>query len=505
MEAGAVVKEFRSQRGIALPLLCTNLTWFAKLAVTTAFLGRLGETELAGGTLGYSFANVTGYAVLTGLCGAMEPICGQAHGAGNAGLLRRALAMATAMLCAASVAIAVVWARVDAVLLRFGQQADIAGAARAYVVGLLPDLAVTSLLSPLRAYLSAQEVTGPALVAGAVGLAAHVPLTAWLGGRMGIRGVAAAVWVSDLAVAATIAAYVFWPWPCWRSSSRWGCWFGPAGGALQLEEESTTTTTTTKLSWSSLLRLALPCCLHTCLEWWSYEILVLLTGRLPDARRAVAAAAVALNLDYLLFAAMLALSVTASVRVSNHLGAGDAGAARRAARVSLAAGAAAGAAGGLLMLAARRPWARLYTPRSPEVRGAAARAMQVMALLELINFPLNVCGGIVRATARPLLGIYAVVAGFYLLALPLGVALAFFSTFNTNSLGLQGLLAGFVVGAAASLAVLVAVIVRMDWEAEAQKAKKRAAGAAQQQEDDDGTNNKDDDCNNAAVTSTHHP
>lgn len=36
--------------------------------------------------------------------------------------------------------------------------------------------------------------------------------------------------------------------------------------------------------WVRLLRLSAPCCLTTCLEWWCYEILVLLTGRLPDAR-----------------------------------------------------------------------------------------------------------------------------------------------------------------------------------------------------------------------------
>ncbi|CAN6253774.1 unnamed protein product [Urochloa humidicola] len=482
----AVVAEYVAQRGIALPLIVTNLTWLAKVAVTTVFLGRLGETELAGGTLGYSFANVTGFAVLSGLCGAMEPMCGQAHGAGNAGLLRRTLVMATATLGAACVPIALLWSRVDAVLLRFGQQADIAAAARAFVLGLLPDLAVTALLGPLKAYLSAQGVTLPALVAAALSLAAHIPLTACLAARMGIRGVAAAVWITDLVVAAMLAAYVV-----------------VAAGELTDDEDAGWWPTKSKgREWARLLRLALPCCLNTCLEWWSYEILVLLTGRLPDARRAVAVVAITLNLDYLLYAAMVSLSVSASVRVSNELGAGNAALARRAARVSLAGGALAGVAGGLLMLAARRPWARLYT-HSPEVREGAARAMQLMAVVELVNFPLNVCGGIVRGTARPLLGIYAVVAGFYVFALPVGVVLAFFT--NKPRLGLQGLLTGFIVGATASLAVLVAVIVCMDWEAEAQKAHKRAGVDHQHQEDDsDNQNNNNNDCSNcnaAAVTS----
>ncbi|CAN6274919.1 unnamed protein product [Urochloa humidicola] len=485
----AVVAEYVAQRGIALPLIVTNLTWLAKVAVTTVFLGRLGDTELAGGTLGYSFANVTGFAVLSGLCGAMEPMCGQAHGAGNAGLLRRTLVMATAMLGAACVPIALLWSRVDAVLLRFGQQADIAAAARDFVLGLLPDLAVTALLGPLKAYLSAQGVTLPALVAAGLSLAAHIPLTACLAARMGIRGVAAAVWITDLVVAAMLAAYVV---------------IAAAGASAGLTDEDAGGWLTNKgREWARLLRLALPCCLNTCLEWWSYEILVLLTGHLPDARRAVAVVAITLNLDYLFYAVMVSLSVSASVRVSNELGAGNAALARRAARVSLAGGALAGVTGGLLMLAARRPWARLYT-RSPEVREGAARAMQLMAVVELVNFPLNVCGGIVRGTARPLLGIYAVVAGFYVVALPVGVALAFFT--NKPRLGLQGLLTGFIVGAAASLAVLVAVIVCMDWEAEAEKAHKRAGVDHQHQEEDDdvdqnNNNNVYSNCNAAAVTS----
>ncbi|CAL4920230.1 unnamed protein product [Urochloa decumbens] len=475
--SNAVAAEFVAQRGIAFPLIGMNLTWFAKLAVTTAFLGRLGELQLAAGTLGYSFANVTGFAVLTGLCAAMEPICGQAHGAGNAALLRRALAMSTAMLCGASLAIALLWVRADDVLLRLGQQADIAATGRAYVVGLLPDLAVASFLNPLKAYLSAQEVTLPPLLAATLGLAAHIPLTACLSARMGIRGVAAAVWISDLVVAAMLAGYVLLSpgsaaaaaAPADDHHQQPAAAAAAAAPAPADDHHHHQPAPPASLTWCCLLRLALPCCLNTCLEWWSYEILVLLTGRLPDARRAVAVVAVTLNFDYLLFAAMLSLSVSASVRVSNELGAGDAALARRAARVSLAGGALAGVAGGLLMLAARGPWARLFS-RSPEVREGVGRAMEVMALLELVNFPLNVCGGVVRGTARPLLAVYAVVAGFYVLALPVGVFLAF-----RARLGLQGLLAGFVVGAAASLAVLVAVILRMDWDAEAQRAHKRTA------------------------------
>jgi MATE family multidrug resistance protein len=63
-------------------------------------------------------------------------------------------------------------------------------------VCLLPDLAVASFLGPLKEYLSSQEVTLPTLFSSALGLAAHVPLTAWLSRTRSVVGVAAAVWLS---------------------------------------------------------------------------------------------------------------------------------------------------------------------------------------------------------------------------------------------------------------------------------------------------------------------
>ncbi|KAL0906311.1 hypothetical protein M5K25_024794 [Dendrobium thyrsiflorum] len=46
-----------------------------------------------------------------------------------------------------------------------------------------------------------------------------------------------------------------------------------------------------------------------------------------------------------------------------------------------------------------------------------------MAVVEVVNFPLAVSGGIVRGTARPLLGMCASTGGFYLVALRLAVLL----------------------------------------------------------------------------------
>lgn len=439
--------ELRSQRGIALPLMAMNFTWFAKLAITTAFLGRLGELQLAGGALGFTFANVTGFSVLAGLCGAMEPICGQAFGAGNHKLLHKTLLMATILLLCASLPISFLWLNVDKILSHFGQHKDITTVAKSYVVFLLPDLAVNSFLCPLKAYLSSQGNTIPILLTSALALVFHVPVNILLSEAMGLKGVAIAVWVSDLIVTIPLVFYVLTV-DKWKEGGWWN------------QQPS---------DWIILLKLSGPCCLTTCLEWWCYEILVLLAGHLPNPRQAVSVLAIVLNFDYLLYSLMLSLAISASTRVSNELGANQANAARTAGYTSLAASTIVGCIGASIMASIGGAWGSLYSHEGGVVKGVK-KMMLLMALCEVVNFPLTVCGGIVRATARPWLAMYANLGGFYFLALPTAVVLAF-----KLKMGLGGLLLGFIAGATTSTILLISLALRISWVGEAAKAQRLAS------------------------------
>lgn len=438
--------ELKLQRGILLPLIAMNFTWFAKTAITTAFLGRLGDLYLAGGTLGFTFANVTGFSVLNGLCGAMEPICGQAFGAKNYKLLHKTLVMAILFLLLVSLPISFLWLNVDKILIHFGQQEDISIVAKSYLIYLLPDLVITSFLCPLKAYLSTQNVTIPIMLSSILAVVCHVPITMLLSRTKGIVGVSMSNWLTNLLMVILLAIYVVIAEN--RKDGKWkGGWWEQG-----------------YRDWIRLLKLCGPCCLTTCLEWWCYEILVLLTGHLPNAKQAIGIIAIVLNFDYLLYSVMLSLATSASIRVSNELGADSPGPAYRAACVSLAMSIVSGFLGGSVMAGARGVWGPLFSHDKGIISGVK-KMMLLMALLEVVNFPLAVCGGIVRGTARPWLGTYANIFGFYLLALPLGVILAF-----KIHLGLAGLLTGFVVGVACCLALLLLFIARIDWVQEAKKA-----------------------------------
>ncbi|KAG5102372.1 hypothetical protein JHK84_047341 [Glycine max] len=161
---------------------------------------------------------------------------------------------------------------------------------------------------------------------------------------------------------------------------------------------------------------------------------------------------------------MISLATSVSTRVSNELGANRAGQACESARVSLALSVVSGCIGGSTMVAARGVWGDLFSHDKGVVKGVK-KAMLLMALVEVFNFPVTVCGGIVRGTGRPRLGMYASLGGFYFLTLPLGVVFAF-----KLRLGLAGFTIGLLIGIVACLILLLTFIVRINWVQEATKA-----------------------------------
>lgn len=61
------VEEAKTQILFSLPMILTNVFYYAIALVSVMFAGHLGELDLAGATLANSWANVTGYAFMVTL------------------------------------------------------------------------------------------------------------------------------------------------------------------------------------------------------------------------------------------------------------------------------------------------------------------------------------------------------------------------------------------------------------------------------------------------------
>nr|XP_011461818.1 PREDICTED: MATE efflux family protein ALF5-like isoform X2 [Fragaria vesca subsp. vesca] len=81
------IEETKKQVLFLLPAILTNVLYSFIIIVSVMFAGHLGELQLAGATLAKSWANITGFAFMVGLSGALETHCGQGFGAKSYRLL----------------------------------------------------------------------------------------------------------------------------------------------------------------------------------------------------------------------------------------------------------------------------------------------------------------------------------------------------------------------------------------------------------------------------------
>ncbi|EAZ16728.1 hypothetical protein OsJ_32206 [Oryza sativa Japonica Group] len=422
--AAAVSKggEAASILRLSLPMIMTGLILYIRPMISMLFLGRLGELALAGGSLAIGFANITGYSVLSGLAMGMEPVCGQAVGAGNLPLVGATMQRMVLLLLAVSVPVAFLWAWMEPLLLLCGQDAAIAAAAQRYILFCLPDLLFLSLLHPLRIYLRVQSINLPLTACAALAVAAHLPinhlLVSVLG--LGIEGVALASAWANLNLVIFLLAFVYVS----------GVHRDTGGFSLPRK-------------------------------------------MFKDVDGAtVASMGILIQTTSLLYIFPSSLSFGVSTRVSNELGANRPSAARAAARAGLALSAVQGLASLAFAVSVRGAWARMFTPDA-DILALTASVLPILGLCELGNCPQTTGCGVLRGSARPRDGAHINLGAFYGVGTPVAVGLAFWA-----GMDFRGLWLGLLAAQAACVAVMLVVIQRTDWDVQAKLAQVLAGAAA---------------------------
>lgn len=441
-----LIKESLSITRIALPIILTALLLYSRSMISMLFLGRLGDLALAGGSLAVGFANITGYSILSGLAIGMEPICGQAYGANKFHLLGLTLQRTVLLLLAAALPISLLWLSMEPLLLLCGQDPAIAAVAQTYLLYSLPDLLSQALLHPLRIYLRAQSITLPLTLCAAASILLHVPINYLLVCKLdlGIRGVAlASVWTNLNIVAALIVYIIF-------SGVHRKTWGGVTAECLK--------------GWKSLLNLAIPSCISVCLEWWWYEIMILLCGLLLNPKATVASMGILIQTTALIYIFPSSLSFSVSTRVGNEIGARRPEKAKLAAIVGLSFSFILGFSALFFAVSVRKIWARMFTLDN-EIIALTSAVLPIIGLCELGNCPQTTGCGVLRGTARPKVGANINLGCFYLVGMPVAVGLAFY-----YKMDFEGLWFGLLAAQASCMLTMMVVLLRTDWEFEARRA-----------------------------------
>ncbi|KAK4783920.1 hypothetical protein SAY86_018288 [Trapa natans] len=440
------LEEAYSIAKIALPMILTGLVLYCRSMISMLFLGRLGELALAGGSLALGFANITGYSVMSGLAMGMEPICGQAFGAKKHSLLGLTLQRTILLLMLISLPISLLWLNMKRILLICGQDEDISSEAQSYLLYSVPDLLALSILHPIRIYLRTQSITLPLTVCAALSIIMHVPINYLLVSHLGlgIRGVAlSGVW-TNFNLVASLIIYIL------VSGIHKKTWGGFSLECLR--------------GWTTLMNLAIPSCISVCLEWWWYEIMILLCGLLLNPRATVASMGILIQTTSLIYIFPSSLSFSISTRVSNELGANQPAKARFAAIVGLGASIMLGLSATVFSVSVRNVWATMFTA-DKEIAALTSLVLPIIGLCELGNCPQTTGCGVLRGTASPKIGANINLGCFYLVGMPVAVGLAFFMGFD-----FEGLWLGMLTAQGSCVVAMLTVLARMDWKLQARKA-----------------------------------
>ncbi|TVU32363.1 hypothetical protein EJB05_24089, partial [Eragrostis curvula] len=472
-EESSVLREVKKQLRLAGPIAVGCLLQKIILTISLIFVGHLGELALASASLATSFAGATGFYLMTGMACSLDTLCGQAFGAGQHHLVGVYKQRAMLVLALVSVPVAVVWAFTGEILVWFRQDPEIAAAAGSYIRRMIPALLLFGQLQCHVLFLQAQNLVAPVVLSSGVTAAVHVAVCWLLVRRLGLgaNGAALAIVVSYFFYLSLLALYVRLAPSCKAT------WTGFSREAFR--------------GIPGFFKLAVPSALMICLECWAFEILVLLSGLLPNPKLETAVMSIwtqysdscSFNTYALAFMVSLGLGYAVrsvhkyqsfsfymslhSVRVSNELGAGRPQAARLAARVVMLLALSLSFSVGLVLVLARNRLGYVYT-NVEEMALYSAKIMPILALCFLFDSMQCSLSGVVRGCGRQNIGAFINLAAYYLVGVPAASIFAFVCHLRG-----RGLWLGIMCGIAVQALLLLCITLCTNWNKQALKAKDR--------------------------------
>ena len=436
----ARTSELRPLARLAGPIVLSQVGSHLMVAVDTAMIGHASSKALTAS--GIASVWLTGTSMLAyGVLHGMDPIVTQAHGAGDDERAHLALRRGVVVALLVGVLLALVWS-VTGPALRVlgGQDPEIAAMAHRYALAQLPTVPFGMLFIALRQYLQGRGVLRPMVWAAVWGNLFNAAANGLLiyGGlgipALGLTGAGIATGLTRLVMFLLVLGHAHghplmpdrW-WPRTRRAFE-------AGPLWQL------------------IRIGVPVGVQMGLEVWAFGLSTLMAGWLGVT--AGAAHMVALNLASLSFMVPLGVSMAATTRVGNLLGAGEPARAQRAAWTAMATGATCMAVSGLTFLLARTTIPRIYSS-DPEVLAAAAAILPIAAAFQVVDGIQVTGAGVLRGMGNTRPAALFNLLGYWILGLPLGWWLAF-----EGGHGLAGVWWGLALGL---LVVAVCLVAWIRW------------------------------------------
>ncbi|XP_031093190.1 protein DETOXIFICATION 14-like [Ipomoea triloba] len=441
--------ELKKLARIAIPMLVVTVCQQMVIFVSTMMLGHISELSLSGGAVATSFTNVTGFSLIFGMASALETLCGQAYGAGQYHKLGTYTYGAIMSLTVVAIPISILWVFMDKLLILVGQDPLISAEAGRYSVWLISAIFPYAILQCLVRYLQMQSLIVPMLLSSALSLCFHIPVCWALSFRSGLgsAGPALAIGLSYWFNVILLVVYVKYSSACEKSRvCLWNDSFARVG---------------------EFFRLAVPSASMACLEWWTFEIVILLGGLLPNPQVETSVLSICLMICSLHFYIPFSIGAGASTRISNELGAGNTELARMAVWGVTIIGMIELAIAAVVLMSLRSVVGYAFSNET-EVVNYIKRMTPLVSLMLVSDGISGLLSGVARGSGWQHLGAYVNLGAYYLVGAPAAGMLGFM----TNLRGM-GLWMGLNLASLVQNVVLALITIFTDWKKQESKAQER--------------------------------
>ncbi|KAF2288116.1 hypothetical protein GH714_033565 [Hevea brasiliensis] len=433
---------------IAFPSILAKITQFGILVVTQAFIGHIGELELAAYSIMQIIAMPFVQGTLAGTSSATETLCGQAFGAKQYHMMGIYLQRSWIINFSTATVMLPVFIFSSRIFKLLGEKEDIANKAGEMSPWFIPYLYNLVFNQTIQKFLRTQLKNMIVGWLSAISFVLHL-LLSWIFVvklNLGIPGAMSSIIISSWFVVIGDFVYIFGGW-CPET------WKGFTLAAFSDLLPSL------KLSISSGVML--------CLELWYYSILVLLAGYMKNAKTAISAFSICINVtDWDFMLCMGFLSAT-SVRVANELGRGEAKAAKFAIKVNVGTSVSIGVFFWILCLSLGHKIAYLFTSEKAIAEYVSSLSI-LLAFSILLNSFQAVFSGAAIGAGRQSMAAYVNMCCYYAVGVPVGVILGFVA-----HLQVKGIWIGMILGEIMQVITLGYITSRTNWEEQVEKASER--------------------------------
>jgi MATE family multidrug resistance protein len=395
------------------PLILTSLLQYSLPVASIFTVGHIGRTELGAVSLASMTASITGYAVYQGLATSLDTLCSQAYGSGRKHLVGLQLQRMLCFLLLITIPISVIWAFGTEILSLIVPEKETARLAGLYLRVLIGGGPGYVAFESGKRYVQAQGIFNATMYI----LLICAPLNAFLNWFMvwhlgwGFVGAPIAVTITENIMPLLLFLYV-------RFIDGYQCWGGFDRRALT--------------NWMPMIKLALPGLIMVLAEFLAFEILTLSSSWLGPTE--LAAQSVLGSITGITFQIPFPMSVAASTRIANLIGATLAVPAKTASKVAVFASVLVGVFNLIFLSSLREVIPRLFTP-DEEVVAMVANLLPLCATFQVVDALATNCNGILRGLGRQEIGGYVSLFAYYVVGIPI----SFGTGFGPPQWGLYGL------------------------------------------------------------------